>query len=128
MNSSDFILNIISSKVSYSSFTVLYRIFLISISEFWETITISSNGSLISGLNLDKPSECYFFLDVKKSILKELFNKMFPHNCSRLAECLGIPFFEPNMNSLKIELSSMYVFMKILGSKYQAWCLFSICE
>ena len=99
MNSSEFALNLFSSKVSYSSFTMLYRNFKISISEFRETITVSSNSSLISAINRDQPSECGLFLDAKNCILKELFNNTFPHPCRILAECVGISSFEPNMNS-----------------------------
>ena len=63
MNLSKFSLNLVSSKVTDSSFTVLYRT-LISISELSEAIPVSPNGSLVLGINLDKPT-CCTFLDGK---------------------------------------------------------------
>ena len=78
MNPSDFALNLISSKVTESSFTVFCRTFLISISELGEAITISSNGSFILGINLDKLSECGIFSDGRNYFKRVIEQNGFP--------------------------------------------------
>ena len=71
MNLLNLALNLIPSKVTNSSFTMLYRRFFILILELSEAITVYSNGSLILGMNVNKPSAYGIFLDGKNSILKE---------------------------------------------------------
>ena len=53
MNFSNFVLNFISSNVTGSSLTVLNKTYYTSISDFNETMTVSSSSSVFFGINLD---------------------------------------------------------------------------
>ena len=76
---------------------VFHKIYFTSSSCFDNAITTSSKGPLNLGISLERLSAYSIFSDSKYSMLKSYPRNIVAHHCNQLAECTGIPFFEPNI-------------------------------